>query len=136
VEASLHIYWEGYGTMNVVANETLMKFGLIKDKNNSKLKEIFKNNSKLKEVHIDIYPDNPLVASSEPFMLLLRTIENNVITLTDEDRLIFQRNDGYGTYFINILFSKIADSYYKTSEDFFEFILNIQNIYYRITVLN
>lgn len=122
--------------MNAVANETLMKFGLVKDENNLKLKEIFKNNSKLKEVHMDIYPDNPLITSSEPFMLLLRTIENNVITLTDEDRLIFQRDDGYDTYFVNVLFSKIAECYYKTSQDFFEFILNIQNIWYRITVLN
>ncbi len=122
--------------MDVITNETLMKFGLVKDNNNSKLKEIFKNNSKLKEVHIDIYPDNPLITSSEPFMLLLRTIENNVITLIDEDRFIFQRNDGYGTYFINVLFSKITECYYKASEGFFEFILNIQNIYYRITVLN
>lgn len=122
--------------MNVVANENLMKFGLIKDENNSKLKEIFKNNSKLKEVHIDIYPDNPLIASPEPFMLLLRTIENNVITLTDEDRLIFQRNDKYGTYFINVLLSKITECYYKTSDNFFEFILSIHNIYYRITIFN
>lgn len=122
--------------MDVITNEILMKFGLTKDNNNSKLKEIFKNNSKLKEVHIDIYPDNPLIASSEPFMLLLRTIENNVTTLIDEDRFIFQRNDGHGTYFINVLFSKITECYYKSYEGFFEFILNIQNIYYRITVLN
>jgi hypothetical protein len=122
--------------MSIITNETLMKFGMVKDENNSQLKEVFKNNSKLKEIHIDIYPDNPIITSSEPFMLLLRTIENNVITLTDENRLIFQRNDGYGTYFVNILFSKIAECYYKASEDLFEFVLNIQNIYYRITVLN
>ena len=122
--------------MNVVANETLIKFGLIKDENNSKLKEIFKNNSKLKEVHIDIYPDNPLVTSSEPFMLLLRTIENDALVSNDGDRIIFERNDGYGTYFMNVLFSKITECFYKASDDFSEFILNIQNIYYRITVLN
>lgn len=113
-----------------------MKFGLAKDNNNSKLKEIFKNNSKLKEVHIDIYPDNPLITSSEPFMLLLRTIENNAAVLIDNDRIVLKRDDTYGTYFMNILFSKITECYYKTFDNFSEFILNIQNIYYRITVLN
>ena len=120
----------------MVTDETLMKFGLIKDENNSQLKEIFKNNSTLKEIHIDTYPDNPLVASSKPFMLLLRTIENNATALIDEDRLVLKRSDKYGTYFMNVLFSKIAECYYKTSSGFYEFILNIQNIYYRITVLN
>lgn len=122
--------------MNIIANETLMKFGLVKDENNSQLKEIFKNNSKLKEVHIDTYPNNPLVTSSEPFMLLLRTIENDAVALIDEDRLILKRNDKYETYFMNVLFSKIKECYYKTSNDLYEFILNVQNIYYRIIVLN
>ena len=122
--------------MNIIANETLMKFGLVKDENNSQLKEIFKNNSKLKEVHIDTYPNNPLVTSSEPFMLLLRTIESDAVALIDEDRFILKRNDKYETYFINVLFSKIKECYYKTSNDLYEFILNVQNIYYRIIVLN
>jgi hypothetical protein len=120
----------------MVTGETLMKFGLIKDENNFQLKEIFKNDSKLKEVHIDIYPDNPLVASSEPFMLLLRTVEKSVTSLIDEDRLVLKRNDIYGTYFMNILFPKIEECYYKSSNGFCEFILNIQNVFYRVTVLN
>jgi hypothetical protein len=102
----------------MVTGETLMKFGLIKDENNLQLKEIFKNDSKLKEVHIDIYPDNPLVASSEPFMLLLRAVEKSVTSLIDEDRLVLKRNDIYGTYFMNILFSKIEECYYKSSNGF------------------
>lgn len=131
-----YIYLEGQGTMNMVTSETLMKFGLVKDENNSQLKDFFKNNSKLKEVHIDIYPDNPLINSLEPFMLLLRTIENNALVSNDGDRIIFKRSDGHETYFMNVLFSKIVECYYKTSKGFSEFILNIQNIYYRITVLN
>lgn len=122
--------------MNMVTDKTLMKFGLIKDENSSQLKRIFKNNSKLKEVHIDTYPDNPIATSSEPFMLLLRTIENNVTALIDEDRLVLKRNDEYGTYFMNILFSKIIECYYKTSNGFYEFIFNIQNVFYRVTVFN
>ena len=122
--------------MNAITNETLMSFGLIKDEDNLKLKEIFKDNSKLKEVHIDIYPENPLVVSKEPFMLLLRAIEMNATVSNDGSRIALKRNDGFKTYFINVLFSKIKECYYKSSNGLFEFILNIQNIYYRITVLN
>lgn len=122
--------------MTIITDETLMKFGMVKDENNSQLKEIFKNNSKLKEVHIDTYPDNPLATSSAPFMLLLRAIESDVSAIIDEDRLILKRNDKYGTYFMNVLFSKITECYYKISNDLYEFILNVQNVYYRITIFN
>ena len=122
--------------MIMVTNETLMKFGLAKDTDNLQLKKIFKSDSKLKEVHIDTYPDNPILNSSEPFMLLLRTIEYNVDVISDCERLILRKNDKYGTHFMNILFSKIEECYYKNYSEFHEFIVNIQNIYYRITVLN
>ena len=64
------------------------------------------------------------------------TIENNAIVLSDGNRLVLKRNDRYESYFINVLFSEITECYYKISEGSSEFILNIQNIYYRITVLN
>lgn len=115
---------------------TLIKFGLAKDENNLKLKEVLKDNAKLKEIHIDIYPENPLVASSTPFMLLSRTIEKNVIVSNNNDRLILKRNDKFETCFMNILASKVTESFFKISESYSEFILNIQNIYFRITILN
>lgn len=120
----------------MVTEQTLMKFGLTKDENNLKFKEVFKDKVELKEVHIDVYPDNPLVTSSEPFMLLLRTIEKRAIVSNDGNRLILKRADEYETYFINVLFSKIVECYYKTYNNCFEFIINIQNIYYRIIILN
>jgi hypothetical protein len=120
----------------MITEKTLIKFGLIKDEGNFQLKEIFKNNLKLKEVHIDIYPENPLVSSSAPFMLLLRTIEKDVAVSNEEDRLVLTRNDGYGTYFMNVLFSEIKECYCKDTYDSSEFILNIQNIWYRIIVFN
>lgn len=119
-----------------MATETLMKFGFIKDENNFQLKEILKNNFKLKEIHIDVYPENPLTSSTKSFMLLLRTIEKNAVVLNDGDRLILSKNDKYNTCFMNVLFSNITECYYKTLDECFEFILNIQNIYYRVTVLN
>ena len=120
----------------MITEKTLIKFGLSEDENNSRLKEVFKNDLKLKEIHIDIYPENPLITSSQPFMLLSRTIEKNVVVSNDGDRLILKKNDTYKTHFMNVMFSKITECYYKMFDGCFEFIINIQNIYYRIIVFN
>ena len=121
----------------MVAEKTLMKLGFTKDENNAKLNEALKDNIKLKEIHIEIYPSNPLISSSIPYMLLSRTIEKKILVKNSGNRLVFKKNvDGYDTYFMNILFSEIKECCYKESGGYFEFILNIQNIYYRITVFN
>lgn len=120
----------------MVTEQTLIKFGLAKDENNLKLKEVFKDNIKLKEIHIDCYPENPLVTSSAPFMLLLRTIEKKVTVSNDRNRLILVKNDGFNTYFMNVPFAEITECYYKIYDNCFEFILNIQNIWYRISIFN
>lgn len=112
-----------------------LKFGFVKDRNNSMLKEMFVNNMKLKEIYIDIYKDNPL-QSSTTFMLLLRTSENNVEIFNDDNRLILNKDDKHKTQLMNILFSKITDCLFKVSNNCYEFIFNVQNIYYKITILN
>lgn len=120
----------------MVTEKTLMKFGLTKDENNLKLKEVLKNNTKL-EIHIDIYSENPLMTSSTtPFMLLLRTIEKRATVSNDEHRLVLKKNDNYETHLMNVLFSKIVECFYKISDGYSEFILNIQNIYYRLIIFN
>lgn len=119
----------------MVTNKTLMKFGFTMDENNSQLKKIFQNNLKLKEVHIDIYPDNPMLTSSD-FVLLLRTHDNNVVVLNDDNRLVLKRCDKYETHIMNILFSGVSECYIKAAETYHEIILNVQNIYYKITILN
>lgn len=119
----------------MVTEHTLMKFGFVKDENNLKLKEVLKNNIKLKEVHIDIYPENPLISPTS-FMLLLRTIEKDAIIYNDNNRLILKKCDKNKTHIINVLFSKITECFSKTTDSYFEFILNIQNIWYKIIVLN
>lgn len=122
---------------NMAAKKTLMKLGFIKDEDNAKLNETFKDNTKLKEIHIDIYPTNPLVSSPIPYMLLSRTIEKKMLVKNSGNRLVFKKDiDGYDTYFMNVLLSEIKECYYKSSDGFSEFILNIQNIYYKITVFN
>lgn len=114
---------------------TFMKFGFVKEENGSRLIEMIKNKTKLKEVHIDTYPDNPFV-SADSFSLLLRTTEKNATILIDNDRLVLRRDDVCKTYFMNVLISKITECFSKISETYSEFILNIQNIYYRITIVN
>ena len=121
----------------MVTENTLTKLGFTKDENKTKLNEIFKDNTKLKEIHMDVYPANPLVSSSIPYMLLSRTIENKILVKNSGTRLVLKKNiDGYDTYFMNILLSEIKECYYNGYNGFFEFILNIQNIHYRITVCN
>lgn len=121
----------------MVAENTLTKLGFAKDENNTKLNEVFKDNIKLKEIHIDCYPTNPLVSSSTPFMLLLRTIEKKMIVKNSGSRLVLKKVvDRYDTYFMNVVFSEIKECYYKSIDGYSEFILNIQNTYYRITVFN
>lgn len=119
----------------MVAVDTLIKFGFVKEENDLRLKEMIKNKNKLKEVHIDAYSENPLI-SSVPFMLLLRASEKNVIISVDDDRLIFKKSDRYETCFMNVLISKITECFSKISEDYSEFILNIQNVYYKVTIIN
>lgn len=113
----------------------MIKYGFVKDENCIQFNKVFKNNNKLKEIHIDIYQDNPF-ASTSAFMLLLRAIEYNVEVMTDGNRIILRKCDKCKTYLINILCPNILECFSKTSENCIEFILNIQNIYYKITILN
>jgi hypothetical protein len=119
----------------MVMEDTLTKYGFVNEKDYSKLIEIIKNTTRLREVHIDTYPENPLL-SSDSHMLLLRTVEKKARILVEDDRLIFKRNDIYETHFVNVLISKIKECFSKMTGDCDEYILNIQNIYYKITIIN
>ena len=121
----------------MIAEYTITEFGFTKDESNTKLNEVFKDNIKLKEIHIDIYPSNPLISSSVPYMLISRTIEKKMLVKNSGDRLILKKVvDGFDTYFMNILLSEIKECHYRTSNDYYEFIINVQNIYYKITIYN
>lgn len=109
--------------------------GFIKEEDFLRLKGKIKNKNKLKEIHIDMYSENPLIPSNS-FSLLLRTSETNATIVISEDRLIFKRNDKQETHFMNVLISEITECYSRIEGGYSEFILKIQNIYYRITVFN
>ena len=119
----------------MVTENILAKYGFVNEKDYSKLIEIIKNTTRLREVHIDTYPENPMF-SSDSHMLLLRTVEKKAIISVEGDRLIFKRDDIYGTHFVNVLISKIKECFTKMTGDCDEYILNVQNIYYKITVFN
>ena len=121
----------------MTAEQIFVEFGFIKEDISLYLDKmmLLKNNVKLKEIHIDIYPENPFI-SSACFSLILRAYEKNATIMFEGDRIIFQKNDTYKTHFVNILSSNIMECYSKKSNGCYEFLLNVQNIYYKITILN
>lgn len=121
----------------MATEQTFIKFGFVKEDIGLYLNKmlLLKNSVKLKEIHIDVYPENPFV-SSACFSLILRASEKNATIAVEGDRIIFKKNDIYETHFVNVLVSKITECFTKISDGCYEFILNVQNIYYKITILN
>lgn len=120
----------------MVTEQDFIKLGFAKREMNlslNKAESIFK----LKEVYVEVYTENPF-DSSTGFMLVLRASEKNAIASLGFDRIVLKKSDTNETHMINILASKVNECYYKGCPDYTygEFILNIQNIWYRITVFN
>lgn len=121
----------------MTTEQTFMEFGFTKKDIDFYLNKmmLFKNSIKLKELHIDIYPENPFT-SSACFSLILRASEKNATISVEGDRIIFKKNDKYKTHFVNVLSSKITECFSKKTDGCYEFVLNVQNIYYKITIFN
>lgn len=113
--------------------KSFIKYGFVNDICNYKLKEILKNDAKFKMVNIDIYPENPL-GKSTLFMLLLRSSNNNVKVFNDGDRIILFKDDIDKTCFMNVLITRINECFFIDYDKYIEFVFNIQNTYYRLTV--
>ena len=116
--------------------QTLINLGFTKREMNlclHKAESIFN----LKEVYIEVYPESPF-DSSATFMLALRASEKNATASLGFDRIVLKKNDTNKTHVINILATKINECYYKGCPNYSygEFILNIQNIWYKITIFN
>ena len=83
---------------------------------------------KLKEVHIDIY-------SNEPYMLLLRAAEKNIIPTKDNERIILSRKDKKHTVVLNILADKVEDILVKRYSDImYEFVFTVHDFRYKLLV--
>lgn len=120
----------------MVSEQDFIKFGFVRREMNislDKSESIFK----LKEVHVEVYPENPF-DSSATFMLVLRASEKNATASLGFDRIVLKKNDTNGTHMINILASTVDKCYYRGCPNYTygEFILNIQNIWYKITIFN
>lgn len=115
-----------------MTKKTLMKLGFVKDEDNVYFNKIFKNNARLNELYIDIYNKNPIDHSS--LMLFLRTYDKNVLIKNENNRLIFKKNDKFNTYIINIIISEIKVFYKKVSDNFVDFLLNVCDVWYKITI--
>lgn len=117
-------------------SERIFKFGFVNDEKNLRLEETFKDSVRLKEMHIELYPNNPM-ESHNPFKLFIRVVEKNVIVSNDGNRLIFKKSDKFGTYITNILLSDVTECLVRTNEEHCStFVIKVQNIWYKIEVLN
>ena len=122
--------------ITVRRKETSMnnKCGFSKDENALQLSEIFQDNAKFKEIHIDIYSNNPFEKVVLP-VLMLRHVEKNATVSNDGRSIIINANDRYNTYIAEIPLNTINKSYFKRFfKDSFEFILNCQNLFYKLTI--
>ena len=121
----------------MIFEQTFMKLGYTNKDIRFYLDKIMlcNNNIKTKETHIDVYPENPF-ASSSCFSLILRAHEKNAMISIEGDRIIFKKDDKYKTHFINILSSKVTECFSKQIDNCYELVLNVQNIYYKITIYN
>ena len=112
----------------------LTKYGFIKDENNHQLMEMFCDNKTLKEVYIDVYSSSPLNIPHPS--LLLRHNEKKAHVSNDNKNLIIKKNDKSNTYIMNISLDNIEEVYFQQSIGFSDFVVNYQNIYYKITIFN
>lgn len=112
----------------------LTKYGFIKDENNRQFMGMFCNNKVFKEIYIDVYSSNPFDIPHPS--LLLRHNEKKACVLNDNKNLIIKKNDKNSTYIINISSDDIKEVYFQDGIRFFDFVVNYQNIYYKITIFN
>ena len=117
-------------------NERIFKLGFTSDDKNLQLEETFKDGEKLKEIHIELYPNNP-IESQTPFKLFIRTMGKNVKVSNDGNRLILKSSDRFETHIMNILLSDITECLVEEVEGRYRtFVVKVQEIWYKITVLN
>lgn len=113
--------------------KSLARCGFISDEENLNLSEVFSDNAVYKEIYIDIYSDNIFDNTCRP-MLLLRTTQEKIAVANDGTNLALVKCDKFKTHIMNIRLEEIIECYYKKTDINFEFILNCQNIYYKIAI--
>ena len=104
------------------------KYGFVMDNEKVEFKRIFSNN-RFKTLHMDMY-------SLDPYMLFMRSIENNVTVIFENDRIIICKKDRHKTHIMNILFECVDNCIIKKySDSQYEIIFAINNVSYKMLVV-
>ena len=104
------------------------KYGFITDDKKAGFKCIFSNNS-FKTLHMDMY-------TLDPYMLFMRSIENNPMVAIENDRIIIRKKDKYKTHIMDILFDHIDNCIIKEYSNVqYEIIFAIHNVYCKLLII-
>lgn len=107
----------------------LEQHGFVIDDNKSKFNEKFDstfNGKKLNKIHIDLYTD-------KPYMLLSRAREENIKASLKDGRIILKCKDD--TVIMNVPIDSVCKYAMKKCQRYYQFILAIHGVWYKILVV-
>lgn len=84
------------------------------------------NGKSFKEIHIDTY-------ANEPYQLFSRVIGSNIKIVHKDGRIVLTRKDGM--VLADVLYDGIYKYAMKKREEYYQFVLTIQNIWYKILIV-
>ena len=105
--------------------DELKVFGYVVSTDKTGFDEVFDGRS-FKEIHIDMYTYNP-------YQLFSRVIDNNISMLHEDNRIVLKRKDGM--VLVDVLYDNIYEYAMKKCKEYYQFVLTIQNIWYKILVV-
>ena len=103
----------------------LKEYGFVVGNDKSNFSEAF-NGKKFSRIHIDLYSD-------KPYMLLSRVRELNTSVSLENGRVILKAKDG--TVLVNVLLDSIREYAMRKGTRYYQFIVAIQGIWYKILVV-
>lgn len=105
--------------------EELVEYGFKIDTDKSGFDTAF-NGKSFKEIHIDTY-------INEPYQLFSRVIGNNVKIFHEDGRIVLRRKDGL--VLIDVLFDSIYEYAMKKCKEYYQFVLSIHDMWYKVLVI-
>ena len=103
----------------------LEEYGFVVNNDKSNLDNAF-NGKKLNRIHIDLYSD-------KPYMLLSRIREMNAKINFEDGRIILKDKDG--TVLVNVLLDSICEYAMRKGSRYYQFILSIKGIWYKVLIV-
>lgn len=106
----------------------LEDYGFEADKYLYGFNDIF-NDSTIKEIHIDVY-------SNDPYILFSRSINRNVSSIIQDERLMLREKKGNGTVLANIPLDNVDNCMIKRYSDMhYQVVFVVHNVYYKMLVI-